>query len=531
MRNLIRRAFAVALGVSLAQAAQCQDIKWGDCFDLELGDGSLPVLCGNLTVPLDYTDMSSNKTLRLELVKVPATQGTSKGSILLNFGGPGLSSRQSLVSAGPSLLVLSGGYHDLITFDPRGTGNTLLFSCYPDQTTRLINTLMTRDSSNSSEVAVRTLWGMGQVVADTCNNNAQEIGGLVGTAFVVRDMMRIVDALGEGGLLRYWGFSYGTTLGATAAAMFPDRIDRMILDGVLNPHEYYNAWDIEWLADSDKTVSGLFRACAENPDTCALANGNATAEELEAALYEYLETELKYNPVPVGEFLIEYGVIKRVILATLYSPSRWPMLAAGLNALLTQNSTALVEFFQFASSSGISADAEALIGIRCGDKSARLPSLQDFSPILDQLHSTSRLADAPMWLMMQCAQWKMAAKERYSGDFRANTHHPVLLIGNTFDPVTPLVSAHNVSAGLEGSVVLQHNGYGHSSLAQGSTCTARVTQAYFINGTLPEPGTVCEPDVPIFAPPELTTRGIHGDEGKLLEAVRNLEKIVPRPQF
>lgn len=27
----------------------------------------------------------------------------------------------------------------------------------------------------------------------------------MGTAFVVRDMMRIVDALGEDGMLRYWG--------------------------------------------------------------------------------------------------------------------------------------------------------------------------------------------------------------------------------------------------------------------------------------------------------------------------------------
>lgn len=37
------------------------------------------------------------------------------------------------------------------------------------------------------------------------------------------------------------GFSYGTTLGATVAAMFPDRIDKMILDGVQNVHEYYHA--------------------------------------------------------------------------------------------------------------------------------------------------------------------------------------------------------------------------------------------------------------------------------------------------
>lgn len=24
--------------------------------------------------------------------------------------------------------------------------------------------------------------------------------------------------------------------------MFPDRIDRMILDGAVNPHDYYNGW-------------------------------------------------------------------------------------------------------------------------------------------------------------------------------------------------------------------------------------------------------------------------------------------------
>ena len=35
--------------------------------------------------------------------------------------------------------------------------------------------------------------------------------------------------------------SYGTGLGATIAAMFPDRIGKMILDGVLNPHEYWHS--------------------------------------------------------------------------------------------------------------------------------------------------------------------------------------------------------------------------------------------------------------------------------------------------
>jgi pimeloyl-ACP methyl ester carboxylesterase len=35
------------------------------------------------------------------------------------------------------------------------------------------------------------------------------------------------------------GFSYGTLLGVTVASMFPDRIDKIVLDGVINPWEWY----------------------------------------------------------------------------------------------------------------------------------------------------------------------------------------------------------------------------------------------------------------------------------------------------
>jgi len=35
--------------------------------------------------------------------------------------------------------------------------------------------------------------------------------------------------------------SAGTVLGATIAAMFPGRMDRVILDGVVNSHDYYGS--------------------------------------------------------------------------------------------------------------------------------------------------------------------------------------------------------------------------------------------------------------------------------------------------
>jgi hypothetical protein len=84
---------------------------------------------------------------------------------------------------------------------------------------------------------------------------------MIGTAYVARDIMRIVDTLESDGLLRYWGecslnssgphrtqiylsnmsgISYGTILEATVAAMFPDRMERVVLDGVANAHSYYH---------------------------------------------------------------------------------------------------------------------------------------------------------------------------------------------------------------------------------------------------------------------------------------------------
>ena len=39
----------------------------------------------------------------------------------------------------------------------------------------------------------------------------------------------------------------------------------------------------------------------------------------------------------------------------------------------------------------------------------------------------------------------------------------------------------------------------HSSLSQPSLCTAEAIHAYFVNGTLPPEGTICESSVPTFA--------------------------------
>ena len=88
---------AVAHGAEYPTAPP-QDIKWGPCEDI--ANGSVPVVCAEYHVPLDYTNPSSNETLRLQLVKAPAPQQPSLGTIQLNFGGPGSPGRQGLADTG-----------------------------------------------------------------------------------------------------------------------------------------------------------------------------------------------------------------------------------------------------------------------------------------------------------------------------------------------------------------------------------------------------------------------------------------------
>jgi hypothetical protein len=58
---------------------------------------------------------------------------------------------------------------------------------------------------NSSDVALGRLWARGAIDADICFKKANETGRLIGTAFVARDLISVVDALEEDGMSRYWG--------------------------------------------------------------------------------------------------------------------------------------------------------------------------------------------------------------------------------------------------------------------------------------------------------------------------------------
>ncbi|KAK1138264.1 hypothetical protein N8T08_003212 [Aspergillus melleus] len=490
---LLASLIAVTQATPLRRQSQQQGIQWHQCPD----DKDSPLQCGNLTVPLDYSGEISNATVPLELFRLPAPCNQSNGSVLLNFGGPGANGRLNLFAYREILPAIIGGNHDLIAVVPRGTGNnTLRFSCYNTQVERIASSYLYRTpAGNASDTAIGELWVNSKIQADACYATQNRTGSFVSTGSTARDFMSVVDALDEDGMLRYWGISYGTVLGSTLAAMYPDRIDKMVLDGVANVHEYYQNKETELFADSDKVLRGLFAGCVDASDQCPLGR-NTTADELEERFYATLD-KIKYAPYPVtlpglGPQIIDYTTVKSRIFSDLYSPTLWPTTASFIDGLINGNQTAIAEYLAIKLSQPSGMEDEAQFGIKCSDAFNSGSSPEDIARTIQGRHEASRFGgDTADIVPMICAHWKLAPKDRYSGDFRVKTKAPVLFIGNTFDPVTPLVSARNVSATFEGSVVLQHDGYGHVSLEQASVCTVRATQAYFRNGTLPGANTKC----------------------------------------
>lgn len=219
---------------------------------------------------------------------------------------------------------------------------------------------------------------------------------------------------------------------------------------------------------TDRTIHGFLSGCVDHPETCALARPNKTAEDLEADLYAFLQ-DIRTNPVPLPNAttpldVVTYAAIQGRLLISLYRPLEYPMMAAVLDGLMQRNATlAGILFAAEAESGAVPMTApEAILGIRCGDKVPRVDSLDDLRSTYLEFEEMTRFF-VDLWgsvNILTCGQWEFEAKERYTGDFDVETANPILFIGGTYDPVTPFVSAKNMSESFQNGVLLHHNGFG-----------------------------------------------------------------------
>ena len=191
---------ALACASPILQQRNATTIQW----DAECSvNGTLPAECAIFQVPLDYDDIEAG-TLNLDLIRIQATQEPVLGSILFNFGGPGAETNDALAAGAKPTMEIIGAQFNLIGFNPRGTGSTITFACYDNETASTTQA-SPMPLLNSSDVAIGQAWASAEILGAQCDLSKPDIGQLLGTAFVARDMHQIIEALEEDGLLRYWG--------------------------------------------------------------------------------------------------------------------------------------------------------------------------------------------------------------------------------------------------------------------------------------------------------------------------------------
>ncbi|KAH6897261.1 TAP-like protein-domain-containing protein [Thelonectria olida] len=497
-----------------------RDLAWEKCYDGKFD-------CARLDVPMDWLEPAGNKTVRLGVLRLAAKSSDKKLSpVFVNPGGPGGSGVQFLRQAGHLIQTIVGDNHDIISWDPRGVGvSTPRVECWGSSQKRKAWSLQETPVVDERPGLEYDAYSRAFAYSGACEAAMDHTGLMshLGTPSHARDMLEILKKTGHE-KLRYWGFSYGTVLGGVFAALFPEKVERMVSDGNCDYHDWFKLDHTQFLVDTDKILDAFDKACHEGgPDKCALWAQSAEAvQNRRAALLE----KLKISPVivpawtlPSGPELpevITYSKLQRLMQTMLYRPQKALLHMARIYEALergdglpywnkvrepddedeTPKDSCSLGETPATLPQETGAEPDAFPAIMCSDNEQATDTPAEFSEYVKGMLKTSRWAGAVnLYFHVLCLGRKVRPKWKFDeATIQGETAHPILFIGNMADNVTPFQSAVKNSARFPGSVVLKQNSYGHCSLAAASTCTARHVRAYFQHGTLPPPGTECDPD-------------------------------------
>ncbi|KAK4143501.1 Alpha/Beta hydrolase protein [Dichotomopilus funicola] len=493
-----------------------ETIPWAPCGAI----ADRPLECANLTVPMDHfanppTSIAypSFKTFTIALVRLRSRNPTpSTRNLLINPGGPGGSGTGLVFKRGALIADIVGDGFHILGFDPRGVNaSSPRVTCFPNDEARQRLSAGIRAKKVVEDSGELFAW-MGPHVKG-CAEIAGEHAEYVNTPQTAADMNSILDGVGQKGMV-YWGFSYGTILGQTYATMFPDRAERVIVDGVANQFDWYQSrLDREMWTDTDRVLEGFVEECLKaGKGDCALADLAGSKEELLEVVVKGVE-KLRDEPVGVYVNSTVYGVLDywavwhSGVFPGLYKSATWRDLADNLAALFQGNATPAylayglkkawedeAEPFQFISNNDGVAGPEYW-------PSDRLGLVEELVPFFNE----SKFGDAILDAYFSKQIWSIPHTHEYVPKRCVKTAHPVLILTTSWDPVCPVVSAQSAEDAFEHSRIVEVKGYGHCSISLPSTCVAKHIRNFLYDGKLPDERVTCEADGnPYFAKPEET---------------------------
>ncbi len=267
--------------------------------------------CGVLTRPLDPT-APQGRTVALHLAMLPARSRRPAADPVVFFaGGPGQSATDL---AGPLHAWLAPvlAQRDVLLIDQRGTGRSAPLRCEEDEPTP--RTLAAQLQPPSSAMAQRCLARLQALPHGDVRQYT--------TSIAVADVEAVRGALG----VARWnliGVSYGSRVALEYQRQQPQRVRRVVLDGVVPPDVNV---PLSAVQASQRALEGVFAGC-EADAACARQYPQLRHQwrQLQAGLPREVTVPHPVSGQP-ERFTLTPGALAALVHAPLYAP----FLAAGL---------------------------------------------------------------------------------------------------------------------------------------------------------------------------------------------------------
>ncbi|WP_245573993.1 alpha/beta hydrolase [Amycolatopsis nigrescens] len=475
--RLLVAAVTMAAGLTAAAtgsaAATGNGPVWGPC-----AEPSPELVCAKLEVPLDYANPRGPK-IEIGLSKLPSPRPDARrGVLLLNPGGQSgseLSFPLRLVSHGLPGSVRES--YDLISFDPRGIGASTPVTCdlHGDQD---LNIPPSGYAAGPADV-LRRAAELREITAQCASSASARRLPHMSVANVARDMDRIRAALGEQ-RISYFGYSFGTYVGAVYATLFPQRTDRFVLDSVVGPGGMDHTW-------SSRLGRGVEERFPDFAEWAAARNGTyhlgGTAREVRAKFSELAD---RLDRTPIGE--MDGPAFRYTNFAFLFSDSTFAPLADTWRAIdLTLGGHQPPGEINAPGP----ADFSGLIHLACNSSrwSRDVPTYQRDVERDRVRYPLFGASGANLW---PCAFWPV---EPVEAPVRITDHGPsnVLLLSNLRDPGTPLIGAAEMrrALGQRARLVAVDAGGHLAYLADGNACVDDLTTGFLVDGQRPRTDRFC----------------------------------------
>ncbi|MBB5121905.1 peptidase [Streptomyces eurocidicus] len=453
--------------------------------------------CAPMTVPRDWRHPGTGADLTVQVSRQRAADpARRRGTLLMAAGGPGgegLLRPTGFVKAAPKIAEV----YDVVGFDQRGVGRSTRVSCQDDAE---FTDFFAGDFRDRSPAALARVLDNSRKFVAGCRARSGDLLPYVTTEQTARDIDLYRALLGER-KISYYGPSYATKIGATYATLFPQRVERAVLDSNIafdgtweefekgQPMSYQRRFEedfLPWLARYDR-VYHYGRTPAE-----AKAN------------WERRRGALAARPLTIGggKTLAPNQFDNGAILA-LYKGAAFPVLAGALAALdhwdtATDEERRNVDliFGRYLSKEFLA----EFFAVTCNDT----PWTRDTGHWVRQ--SAKDTAAYPLMgarelaFAATCAAWPAGAAPRV--DVTGKGLPPVLMLNSRHDPATHYEGALRAHKALRGSRLVTVTGGDHGQYLEKNACVDTIVDRYLLTGAVPDRDTACEGNpLPVPAEP------------------------------